>query len=168
MSIARCGIFCCGPPAWTTTPASSRAIPPRRIGARAVPRLPCLGRADYPELFPYSEYQIGGAIPSARGEIYVAWNQLVRDSLQDYGLDRVAIPHLLTTADVGHLSAGTPLPPIFPGKNLNIKGLNGCSPTFAKGWRMWATCGSTFRIANSRGYSLIWGRTLWVIIYLTK
>jgi hypothetical protein len=36
-----------------------------------------------------SEYQIGGAIPSVDGEIYVAWNQLVRDSLQDYGLDRV-------------------------------------------------------------------------------
>ena len=70
-----------------------------------------------------SEYQIGGAIPSVDGEIYVAWNQLVRDSLQDYGLDRVAIPHLLTTADVGHRHLYTPPPPIYPGKKLNIKGL---------------------------------------------
>ena len=50
-------------------------------------------------------------------------------------------------AKVGHLSP----PPIYPGKNLNIKGLNGLQPTFSKGWRMWAICGSTFRIANSRG-----------------
>jgi hypothetical protein len=35
------------------------------------------------------EYQIGRAIPSAGGEIYVEWNQLVRGVLKDCGLDRV-------------------------------------------------------------------------------
>jgi hypothetical protein len=40
-----------------------------------------VGVSDGPELKTLlsSGYQIGGAIPSVGGEIYVEWNQLVRD-----------------------------------------------------------------------------------------
>ena len=106
-----------------------------------------------------SEYQIGGAIPSVDGEIYVAWNQLVRDSLQDYGLDRVAIPHLLTTADVGLQPCLPvhPYPAIFPGKNMKIQGFARFRKVSKLKFKISCPCihlSSIFRIANSRGYSL--------------
>jgi hypothetical protein len=35
-----------------------------------------------------SEYQNRGAIPSLHDELYVYWNQLVRDDLEDFWLDK--------------------------------------------------------------------------------
>jgi hypothetical protein len=48
-------------------------------------------------------------------------------------------------------------PPIFPGKNLKTKRLNG-------GWRVGEnpTFGSTFRIANSRGIPSLLGKLYFV------
>ena len=66
-----------------------------------------------------SGYQTVGAIPTVDGEIYVAWNQIVRSKSRDFGLDMVTIPHRLTTQMWGTCTYIHPHPLYIPAK-VNI------------------------------------------------
>jgi hypothetical protein len=60
-----------------------------------------------------SEYQSRGVIPSLHDELYVSWNQLVRDDLEDFRLDK-AFSKGCAVRDT--LYCGIPYPLYFPVK----------------------------------------------------
>ena len=61
---------------------------------------------DYKTLLP-SGYQNRGAIPSLHDKLYVSWNQLVRDYLEDFWLDQ-EFSEVWAVRDT--LYCGTPTP----------------------------------------------------------
>jgi hypothetical protein len=69
--------------------------------------------------------------------------------------------------DGAHPQTSVPLPPIFPAKNLNIKGLRARFQGFARFQNfkvevqnLASVYPSIFRIADSRGHSIAFGKTL--------